>query len=172
MRALILAAALLASPAQAAVTDVSPAGFTATRSIDINAPPQAVWDALVAPAKWWNGQHSWSGDAKNLTLEPRVGGCFCEALPPDGKVQHLAVVRVEPGKTLNLSGSLGPLSMSGAGGNFLMGLEPTAGGTRLTWTYAVGGYFKGGIDKLAGPVDGVMGEQMARLKSLVEIGKP
>jgi hypothetical protein len=46
------------------------------------------------------------------------------------------------------------------------------GRTTLTQIYFVGGYFPGGLDKLAPAVDGVLGEQLARLKSYVETGKP
>jgi hypothetical protein len=36
----------------------------------------------------------------------------------------------------------------------------------------VGGYAKGGLENLAGPVDGVLGEQVRRLAKYVETGKP
>ncbi|MDB5498278.1 MAG: ATPase, partial [Phenylobacterium sp.] len=45
--------------------------------------------------------------------------------------------------------------------------------TELTMTYDVGGYAKGGLaETLAGPVDMVLGEQVARLKKYLETGRP
>ncbi len=39
-------------------------------------------------------------------------------------------------------------------------------------TYSVGGFIDGGFDKMAPAVDGVLGEQLERLKRFVETGKP
>ena len=41
----------------------------------------------------------------------------------------------------------------------------------LTQTYDVGGHAPGGLTGLAGPVDRVLGEQLARLKAYTESGK-
>ena len=84
----------------------------------------------------------------------------------------MQVIFVDPGKTVRLSGALGPLSLSGADGHMAFALAEKDGKTTLTWTYDVGGYVKGGIGKLAGPVDSVLGEQARRLKAYVETGKP
>ncbi|MDI1365107.1 MAG: ATPase, partial [bacterium] len=46
------------------------------------------------------------------------------------------------------------------------------GETTLTLTYDVGGYLRGGLDKIAAPVDGVLGQQVLRLKRQVETGQP
>jgi hypothetical protein len=46
------------------------------------------------------------------------------------------------------------------------------GATMLAWIYDVGGYAKGGLDKWAAPVDGVLAEQLGRLRKYVETGKP
>ena len=51
-------------------------------------------------------------------------------------------------------------------------LKPAADGTDLSLTYNVGGYLKDGLQSLAVPVDAVLGEQMGRLKSLIETGSP
>jgi hypothetical protein len=79
---------------------------------------------------------------------------------------------VAPGKSAILDGALGPLMFSGAAGHLVWSLEEKAGHTTLTQTYYVGGYYPGGLDKLAPAVDEVLGEQVGRLKSYVETGKP
>ena len=40
----------------------------------------AAYARLLTPEAWWDGQHTYSGDAKNLSLRAVPGGCFCERL--------------------------------------------------------------------------------------------
>lgn len=68
MRALILALTLMALPAHAEIVDVGPSGMEIKHSVKVSAAPQKVWDVLVQPARWWNGDHTFSGNAANLTL--------------------------------------------------------------------------------------------------------
>jgi uncharacterized protein YndB with AHSA1/START domain len=176
MRAAVLALALalgLSGAARAEVKDLQPNGFQTSRTIHFAAPPEKVYEALIHPERWWNSSHTWSGSAANLRLEPRAGGCWCERLPrTGGEVQHLRAVFVDPAGTLRFEGALGPLQSSGAVGHMTWAFAAKDGGTDLTWTYDIGGYFKGGFASIAPAVDQVQGEQAARLKKLVETGKP
>jgi hypothetical protein len=158
--------------ARAAVVDAQPGGFQVQESVEIAAPAAKVWAALGEVGAWWNGEHSWSGDAKNLTLELKPGGCLCEALPNGGGVRHLAVVFIAPGKSVVFDGMLGPLLSSGGAGHLVWKLAEKDGHTTLTQTYLVGGYFPGGFDKIAPAVDEVLADQIGRLKAYVETGKP
>jgi hypothetical protein len=168
-----IAALTLGGMARADIVEASPTGFQVKQTAEIAAPAAKVWAALGEVGSWWNSQHSWSGDAKNLTLELKAGGCWCEAnLPGGGAAHHMTVLMVMPDKTAVLDGSLGPLMFSGAAGHLVWQLAEKDGKTTLVQTYYVGGYFPGGLDKLAGPVDGVMSEQIGRLKAFVETGKP
>ncbi|MDC7674543.1 SRPBCC family protein [Asticcacaulis machinosus] len=173
MKAGIIIAVLcgLAGAAEAEVVEALTGGFEVRHVIEINAPAEAVYAALLQPSKWWNPEHSWSGDAANLTLEPRAGGCYCEALPKGGMIEHMRVVALQPNEGLRLFGGLGPLQFTGASGFWNLTLKATDSGTTLTATYDVGGYAKGGLDKWAAPVDGVLAEQYGRLKAHVEAGK-
>ncbi len=164
----VAASLALAGAARAEVADVSPQGFEIKHTVEIAAPAAKVWAALVKPGQWWNSDHSWSGDARNLTLDPRPGGCWCEALPHGGGARHMTVVYVAPGQEMRLEGGLGPFQFSGASGHMIWKLAEKDGKTTLTWTYDLGGYVKGGIDKMAGPVDGVLGDQVGRLKRYIE----
>jgi hypothetical protein len=78
---------------------------------------------------------------------------------------------VMPGHMLRLDGALGPLGGLGVVGHLTFGLTPEAQGTDLTLTYNVGGWSKDGLDRLAGPVDQVLGLEMDRLSSYVATGK-
>ena len=144
-------------------------GFTSRNVVSMSAPIDDVYDALTneLPA-WWDAAHTYTGDARNLSLNAAAGGCFCEQLPGGGSVQHLEVVYVEPNRILRLRGGLGPLQPLGVEGSLTFSLEPAGDETRVTLTYAVGGFYSGGLDTLAAPVDSVLGGQLVSLKSFVE----
>jgi hypothetical protein len=173
MRAWFWAAALVAvaAPASAAVTDIQPNGFEVTEIEQIAAPPPAVYAALGRIGDWWSSQHSFSGDAKNLHLDLQAGGCLCETLKDGGEAAHLRVIMVQPNAVVRLEGALGPLAASGGTGHLTLKLAPKDGGTEAVLTYDFGGYIKGGFADWAAPVDGVLGEQMARLKRYAETGR-
>ena len=168
-----LAAVLaLAGAARAEVVDATPGGFQVEEKVEIAAPAAKVWEALGLWGSWWSSEHTWSKDAKNLTLELRAGGRLSETLPGGGGVQHMTVIFADPGKRAILDGTLGPLMFSGASGHLMWTLEEKDGKTTLTQDYIVGGYMKGGLGAIAPAVDGVLTEQLGRLKRYVETGKP
>jgi uncharacterized protein YndB with AHSA1/START domain len=167
-----LVATALSCPAHAAVTDSAANGFSVVEKVHIAAPPDKVYDQLVLPVHWWSSTHTFSHSAANLTLDPKAGGCWCETLPNGGSVLHMIVVFAAPGKALVMRGALGPLQGLGVDGAMTISLKPAADGTDLSLTYDVGGYLKDGLQSWAVPVDGVLGEQMGRLKLLIETGSP
>jgi hypothetical protein len=79
---------------------------------------------------------------------------------------------VAPNKVLRLRGALGPLQAQGLAGSLTWRLVAAGAATKVDLTYSVGGYMQGGFDKMAPAVNFVLGEQLARLKSYVETGKP
>ena len=173
MRTAVVAAALarlIALPAFADVVEAGATGFQVKSSVVVKAPARDVDRAMTQIGRWWSKDHSYSGDAKNLRLDPRAGGCWCE-IWSGGQVEHMRVVYAEPGKTLRFSGALGPLQTTGASGHMVWTLAEKDGATTMTWTYDVGGYSKGGLNTWAGPVDGVLKEAMGRLKTYAETGK-
>ncbi|KRA65845.1 ATPase [Caulobacter sp. Root655] len=173
MKHLLIAAALAltATATHAEVVDATPGGFEVKRTAVLNAPADRVYVALTQPSAWWNKDHTWSGSSANLSLSAMSGGCLCEKLPNGGSVLHMSVVYAQPGRGLRLFGGLGPLQMSGAAGHLSWALSEKDGKTTLVQTYDVGGYMKGGLDKIAPAVDGVLNEQLDRLKAYVETGK-
>lgn len=165
--------AALSTMAQAEVTATSDHGFTLTHEVTLNADADTVWATLVDPATWWNGDHSWSGDAANFSLDPVGGGCFCERW--DGnEVKHMEIASAMPGKRLVMRGALGPLQGLGVTGALSWIIVPDEEDdmkTTLTVTYNVGGYDPN-MDAWPGPVDRVIGEQTARLARLINTGTP
>jgi hypothetical protein len=166
-----LAALAMSSDARAAVVDATPNGFQVEETASIAAPATKVWAAIGQWGDWWNSAHSWSGDAHNITLDLKPGGCLCEALPNGGGARHMTVLMSMPDRLLVLDGALGPLMLSGADGHMRFKLAEKAGVTTVTMDYWVGGYLPAGLDKIAGDVDGVLAEQTGRLKAYVETGK-
>lgn len=169
----LLAVVLATAPfaAQAEVTDQSATGFQIRHVVEIAAPQARARAAAQDIGRWWNSDHTYSGDAANLSID--ATGCFCEKLP-GGFVRHMSVVYSDPG-ALKMFGGLGPLQTTGAAGHlslqFAKAADPAK--TVLTLSYDVGGYAKGGLAQVwAKPVDAVLGEQVSRLKKYVETGKP
>ena len=168
----VLAALFAAQPAAAEVVATSDAGFVSRNAAEVAATPAEAWLALIAPNQWWNAEHTYSGDAKNLYLDAQGGGCFCEKLPVakdavpgarPGSIQHMQVIYAAPGAALRMSGGLGPLQSEAATGTLTITLKPASGGTRILWEYVVGGYMRYKVAELAPVVDKVMAEQLSRL---------
>jgi len=173
MRLVVLTGAMLLSAAvNAEVTNSGPGGFTVEQVRIVDAPRMAVYDAAVnSVGRWWSSDHTVSGDASRMSIDARALGCFCEDLDEGNAVVHLVVTFVNRGVILRLTGGLGPLGLMGVNGNMTWEfLDAEGGGTRVKWTYAVGGYRQGGLDAIAVPVDYVIGEALAKLEAFVETG--
>src|SRR6185437_15398582 len=167
-----LIALLVTLPARAVVMDSAQNGFSIVDRTHVTASPDKVYAAFIAPARWWSSKHTFSQDAANLSLDPVAGGCWCEKLANGGTVQHLVVVQAVPAKALVMRGALGPLQGLGVEGAMTISLKPATDGTDLSLTYNIGGYLKDGFASWAAPVDGVLGEQVMRLKAFIETGSP
>ena len=161
---------LLPNAAGAEVTSVGDSGFEVREQVHVAAAPAVIYAALLAPRRWWDPEHTYSGDAAHLTLEPKVGGCWCETIPGGGAVQHMTVIYLAPNKAVRLRGALGPLQAMGVVGSLTVTLASAGTGTVLTFDYAVGGYVKDGFENLSKGVDAVLGSQATRLKMLIETG--
>lgn len=162
---------LSAAPAQSA-TQIGPNGFLVKLDVTINAPAAKVYDAMIGQVgSWWNPEHTYSHDARNLSIDPRPEGCFCEKLPNGGGIEHLRVVYVAPPQVIRFSGALGPLQASGVAGSMTWKLSGSDN-TQLELSYSVGGFIAGGFEKMAPAVEAMLREQLDRLKLFIETGKP
>ncbi len=168
--AVVAGLALLAASARAEIIDLQANGFSLQEHETIAAPPDKVWAELIQPAHWWSSAHTISGDAKNMTLELRAGGCWCETLKDGGSVLHMTVVQVRPNVLLRMRGALGPFQSTGMDGAMNIVLTPQGKSTKVDLVYNIGGYVWGGYQALPGSADGVLGLQLFRLKQLIETG--
>ena len=162
---------LLMSPLHAEVIDAQPGGFLVRNEALINAPPDRVYRALLRIGRWWDPEHTYSGDARNLSLDARPGGCFCEKIPGKGAIEHMRIIYVSKNQLLRMNGALGPLQDSGIAGSLSWGLTAEGSGTRLMQTYSVGGYRQGGFAELAPAVGEVLNMQLQRLKAYIEANR-
>ncbi|MEM8919380.1 MAG: SRPBCC domain-containing protein [Pseudomonadota bacterium] len=173
--AILTGLALVASPAAAEITNTAENGFTVRHQTLVEGPKEDVWKALIAPSKYWNGDHSWTGNAENFYLVPQAGGCFCELISTtdedniktsDGSVQHMRVIFAHKNRMLRMSGALGPLQGEAVTGTLTVQLQPEGDQTAVRFTYKVGGYMEFPVDQIGPAVDGVIGEQLTRLAAL------
>lgn len=173
--------ALVAVPARADVVMKTDAGFVARVITEVAVSPAEAWKAMTTPSGWWQSQHTFSGEAANLTLDPMAGGCFCEKMPPPkgapptqrvGSVQHMRVIYAEPNRALRLSGALGPLQSEAAAGTMTMTLKPTDRGTRILWEYVVGGFMRYKVEDIAPAVDRMLGAQLGSLAKTLGLVPP
>jgi hypothetical protein len=170
---LIASVCATSSSAQAEIVNAGPNGFNLRHVIEApNVAAPVVWAALADVGKWWDPEHTYSGDARNLTLEPIVRGCFCERTSLYAGIEHATVVYAQPAKTLRLNGALGPLQEFGVTGALTWQIDAAGGGSRITMTYNVGGFADRPLSDWAPIVDEVLGVQAKRLGRFVTVGTP
>jgi hypothetical protein len=162
----------VAAPASAAVVNASANGFEVRETIPLVVPPEAAFNAFRDLPRWWDSEHTYSGDSANLRLELAPGGCFCERIPKTGGgVEHMHVAFVDPGKRVVLTGALGPLLYEATTGVMDVQIRTIAGGSQLTLDYKVAGFANGGAATLAPQVDKVLADQLKRLRTYAA-GRP
>jgi len=163
---LLAAGGAAAEPAQ-----VSPSGFVVTHSAQTQASPEQVFAAIGHPERWWNKEHTFSGQASNLSLGLRAGDCFCERWEA-GSVEHARIIYVARDAAVRLQGAFGPLQGLAVNAVLTFALRKADGKTVVQLTYRVSGNADAALDKMAGPVDQVLGEQLRRLVAYADGGAP
>ncbi|MFC4291038.1 hypothetical protein ACFOWX_01270 [Sphingorhabdus arenilitoris] len=164
----------LPTAAMAEVKDSSENGFVIIHNAEVDATPDEIWKRLISPKDWWNKAHSWSGSSAGFYIDAQANGCFCELFQEkgaDGKmktvgsVEHMRVIFAQPGNVLRMQGALGPLQSEAVTGTLTVAMAANKGkaGTKLSFSYVVGGYMRYKVGEIAPAVDKVLGEQMAGL---------
>ncbi|WP_347261466.1 SRPBCC domain-containing protein [Rudaea sp.] len=169
-----VAKAEAAAPAASAPNAAAQAEASAADHIELkyafqsNAAPDRVYAAITGVARWWDSSHTYSGNASNLSLDARAGGCWCEQLADGGSVQHMTVLSAMPGRMLRLSGGLGPLQAAPVTAVMTWTIKRAGAGSEVGMTYLVDGYYPGGLAKVRGDVDAVLGHQLERLQGYID----
>jgi hypothetical protein len=82
---------------------------------------------------------TYSGNAANLTLDARAGGCSCEKIPQSGgSLEYMRAVNLMPGRFLRLRGPFGPLQGMGVDAPLSFSLAKADNGTDITVNFAAG----------------------------------
>lgn len=163
-RILILLSALMAAPASAEVIHSDPSSFIVKHRLVAAVGAEVAFDALLHVERWWSPGHTWSGDARNLSLEPRVRGCWCERWP-DAEIEHGRVIFIKKNSNLRIAGALGPLQEMAVNAVLDYTLTPGKDGTQIDMMYRVTGADSSQLDVVSSVVDKVMVEQMDRLQA-------
>lgn len=158
-------ALLLPSIAAAEVKMATPEGAIIEHRFRITASPDAAWEVLVHPERYWPKDHTWSGDAANLSLTPDAGGCFCERWS-GGSAEHGRVVMARPGQLLRFRGSLGPFQEMAVTGVLTVTLSPVDSGTEAVVTYRLSGDASHAFEGFIAVVDEVVGLQFGGFAKL------
>lgn len=158
----VLAVSLIAS-AHGEVVSSSDTHFVlrhegqSARSVD------EMWQRLTEPATWWHPDHTFSGDAKNLSLEPEAGGLWSETWE-GGSVAHGRVLTVHAGRVLRMDAPFGPLQELGAYTVWTITITAgEAGGTVVVFDEVSSAPPNTNMGEVAKAVDFVKTEAMSRL---------
>ena len=148
---------------EAEVTESAADGFQIVLKQTTALEPAAAWQAMVEDfSNWYDASHSYGGVADNLSLDVEKH-CMLEVLPDGGFVRHMEIVYYQPGAVFRMAGGLGPLQQMGVSGALTFSFDEKDDGTEITLTYVVTGSAFQQLDQIAGPVDGVLADQLERL---------
>ena len=161
--------AFLSAPAAAEVVSADTHGFEVQETVNLVVPINQAYAAFGRLGNWWNSDHSYSGDARNIRLALQPGGCMCESNPKGG-VEHMRVAVVMPNERIVMTGSLGPLLYEAASGVMDVKFDKIAGGTKVTLNYRAAGFANANADKMAPLVDSVLADQMKRFRTFAARG--
>lgn len=151
--------ASLPNSVQAKVTATSETHFIVEHEVIVPLDAQASYRLLGKPSQWWNSGHTWSGDAKNMSLPLKAGACFCE-IWQGNSVMHAQVIAARPAELLRLQGALGPLQEMAVNAVLSFTLKKEQAGTKVMMSYRVSGNASNNLAAIAPVVDKVMGGQL------------
>ncbi|WP_102795956.1 polyketide cyclase/dehydrase [Bowmanella denitrificans] len=161
---------LLSQFANAKVQYLSDTGFILENRVQVSTSADKSWQLMVEDVgNWWPQDHTWWGQASNLSIEAKAGGCFCE-ISGDKQAMHMQVVFVEPGKLLRMTGGLGPLQGMGLYGALDWQFNTNDKGTEIILSYKVHGTSAKGFAELAPIVDHVQSLQLGGLADYLNSG--
>jgi len=158
-----IALSLAAGPAGAEIIDASPGHYVLRQEAGSTRSTEELWARLIEPASWWHPDHTYSGDAANLSLDPRAGGLWREDWD-GGSVAHGEVLFVQAGKVLRMNAPFGPLQGVGAYTVWTISIEPGEdGGSVVIFDETSIGPPGADMAELAAAVDFVKTEAITRL---------
>ena len=162
--ACLLGGLLVSGNVSAEIVEASATHYVLRHEATSTLSADALWDRLVDPASWWHPEHTYSGNAANLSLDLKPGGLGSETWE-GGAVSHGTVLLVVDGSTLQLNAPFGPLLAAGAHTIWTITVTPSDSGSTVVFDEVSSGPPSAALDKLAAAVDYVKSEAIARLTS-------
>ncbi|KQW86363.1 hypothetical protein [Brevundimonas sp. Root1279] len=164
----LAALAVLASASTAAAEVVARTAdsFTLRYEVGAEIDPSDIPGALVDVGRWWDSDHTYSGDAANITVDLTPGGCWCEKLADGTQFEHGRVVSIAPDRIV-FDAPFGPLKGKATKAVLTVTWPPANAGWTPTWEMVVEGP---GLGAMADGVDGVMGAGFQRWLRYLERG--
>ncbi len=150
--------------ASAEIVEASPDHYVLRQEATSSLSPEEMWARLINPASWWHPDHSYSGDANNLSLDVRAGGLWKEEWV-GGSVTHGEVIFVNPGVQIRLDAPFGPLQAIGAKTIWTITISAEDEGSKVVFDEISHGVPSSKLDELAPAVDFVKTEGIRRLAS-------
>lgn len=159
---LLPAAFIFSSSAVADVVTTSDTHYVLHHEASSLLEPDALWDRLIEPSSWWHPDHTYSGDARNLSLDATAGGLWLETWD-GGSVAHGEVLLVQKGEMLRMNAPFGPLQGIGAYTIWTVTITATDDGSLVTFDEVASAPPGNDMEQLAGAVDYVKTEAIGRL---------
>lgn len=144
------------------IIEASPERYVLRQEASSALAPDALWARLIKPASWWHPDHTYSGDAGNLSLDATAGGLWREDWK-DGSVLHGQVLLVQQGSVLKLDAPFGPLMDMAVTVVWTISVSAQGSGSRVVFDEIANGTTASKLDTLAPAVDFVKTEAIRRL---------
>lgn len=134
--------------------------------IEIAAPPERVWKALVEETgRWWHKDFYAGQNPRGFILEPRLGGRMYEDWGDGAGAVWYTVTEIDPPRSLGLFGTIGTEFGGPATSILRIVLEPSGAGTRFRLSDAE---FRRVTEKTRGVLDEGWRTLFGELKRWVE----
>ncbi|MBW8303021.1 MAG: hypothetical protein K0M78_03580 [Brevundimonas sp.] len=162
-----LVLALSAAPAAAEVVVRTADSFILRYEMAAEIDPADIPGALENVGRWWDGAHTFSGDAANITIDLSPGGCWCERLADGTAFDHGRTVSMSE-EQIVFDAPFGPLRGKAAKAVLTMTWPSPHGVRSQTWEMVVEGP---GLGAMADAVDGGVGDGFQRWVRNLEPGE-
>ncbi|MEM5518621.1 SRPBCC domain-containing protein [Henriciella sp. AS95] len=167
--AVIAAAAAICLPASAEIVAATSDHYTLRHEAVSSLSPEDMWERLLQPVAWWHPDHTYSGSADHLTLDPEAGGTWTENWGMNS-VTHGTVLSIIEGESIRLDAPFGPLQGMAVNVVWTITIEPDGEGTRVIFDEIANGSSASALDQIAPAVDGVKQQAIDRLTMTSEEG--
>ena len=149
-------------------------GFLVKLEVSVNTPAAKVYDALVGQIGSWSDRSTPTQVMRRISRSTHArAAASAKNSPMAAELNTLGSSTLFRVKSCGSQERSDRCRRPGVAGTLTWKLTSgTRASTRRHLSYSVGGFIDGGFDKIAPAVEGVLREQLDRLKQFAETGKP